>query len=62
MRTVVEDIDENCAASIFRDDVGSERKATHSKHLLKYGELYKKQLLRSDPIIFCNLEQENKLI
>ena len=58
--TVMDDIDENRAAGIFRASMGPEGKAMCGKYPLEHAELYKEQLLRSDPIIFSDLEEENK--
>merc|ERR1711982_272820 len=57
---VMEDIDENRASSIFRDAMGPEGKAMCGKYPLEHAELYKEQLLRSEPIIYSDLEEENK--
>ena len=58
--TVMEDIDENRASTIFTAAMGNAGKAMCGKYPLEHAELYKEQLLRSEPMILSDLEEENK--
>lgn len=54
----MEDLDEDAAATVFQQAM-QEGKAMCGKYPFEVAELYKEQLLRSDPLIFCDLEEEN---
>lgn len=58
MCTIVDDLDENAAATIFQQAM-QEGKAMCGKYPFERAELFKEQLLRSDPMIFTDLEDEN---
>lgn len=55
---IMEDLDEDAAATVFQQAM-QEGKAMCGKYPFEVAELYKEQLLRSDPMIFCDLEDEN---
>ena len=57
---VMEDIDEGLAATIFKSAQVA-GKAMCGKYPLEHAEMYVEQLLRSDPIIFAELEEEDKI-
>ncbi|KAG7364365.1 ATP-dependent Clp protease adaptor protein ClpS [Nitzschia inconspicua] len=59
MCAVVEDMDEDQAATVLRQ-ANQSGKAMAGKYPLEIAELYKEQLIRSDPMIFSDLEEENK--
>ena len=59
MCAVVEDMDEDQAATVFQQ-ANQEGKAMAGKYPMEIAELYKEQLIRSDPMIFSDLEEENK--
>jgi ATP-dependent Clp protease adapter protein ClpS len=56
---VVQDMDEDQASSVLQqaNRVG---KAMCGKYPFEMAELYKEQLIRSDPMIFSDIEEENK--
>ena len=56
---ILEDMDEDQASSIFTQAQAG-GKAMCGKYPYEYAELYKEQLLRSDPMIFSDIEEENK--
>ncbi len=56
---VVEDMDENQAATVLKQ-ANQSGKAMCGKYPFEMAELYKEQLIRSDPMIFSDLEEENK--
>ena len=58
MCAVVEDMDEDQAATVFQQ-ANQEGKAMAGKYPMEIAELYKEQLIRSDPMIFSDLEEEN---
>lgn len=58
LAAVVEDLDEDAAATVFQQAM-QEGKAMCGKYPFERAELFKEQLLRSDPMIFCDLEEEN---
>eukprot|EP00586_Coscinodiscus_wailesii_P020106 CAMPEP_0172495552 /NCGR_PEP_ID=MMETSP1066-20121228/71468_1 /TAXON_ID=671091 /ORGANISM="Coscinodiscus wailesii, Strain CCMP2513" /LENGTH=178 /DNA_ID=CAMNT_0013267297 /DNA_START=149 /DNA_END=685 /DNA_ORIENTATION=- len=60
MCEILEDMDESKAAIVF---TGAQQsgKAMCGKYPLEHAELYVEQLLRSDPMIFCDLEEEDKI-
>ena len=58
MCSIVEDLDEDAAATIFQQAM-QEGKAMCGKYPFERAELFKEQLLRSDPMIFADLEEEN---
>ena len=55
---IIEDLDEDAAATVFQQAM-QEGKAMCGKYPFERAELFKEQLLRSDPMIFCDLEEEN---
>lgn len=57
---VMEEIDEGLAATIFKSAQVA-GKAMCGKYPLEHAEMYVEQLLRSDPIIFAELEEEDKV-
>lgn len=57
---VMEEIDEGLAATIFKSAQVA-GKAMCGKYPLEHAEMYVEQLLRSDPIIFAELEEEDKI-
>jgi len=59
MCAVVDDMDEDQASSVLQqaNQVG---KAMCGKYPFERAELYKEQLIRSDPMIFSDIEEENK--
>jgi ATP-dependent Clp protease adapter protein ClpS len=59
MCAVVEDMDEDQAATVLQQ-ANQAGKAMCGKFPLEIAELYKEQLIRSDPMIFSDLEEENK--
>ena len=59
MCAIVEDMDEDQASSVLQQ-ANQSGKAMCGKYPLEIGELYKEQLQRSDPMIFTDLEEENK--
>ena len=59
MCAIFEDMDENKAASVFKQ-AQQGGKAMCGKYPYEYAELYKEQLLRSDPMIYSDVEEENK--
>lgn len=58
MCAVVDDVDEDQAATVLQQ-ANQEGKAMLGKYPFERAELYKEQLLRSDPLIYCDLEEEN---
>lgn len=56
---VMEDLDEDAAATIYQQ-AQSTGKAMCGKYPMEHAEVYKEQLLRSDPMIFTDLEDENE--
>ena len=50
--------DEDQAATVFQQ-ANQEGKAMAGKYPMEIAELYKEQLIRSDPMIFSDLEEEN---
>mmetsp|Transcript_33794 Transcript_33794/g.81312 ORF Transcript_33794/g.81312 Transcript_33794/m.81312 type:complete len:222 (-) Transcript_33794:173-838(-) len=59
MCAIVEDMDEDQAATVLQQSL-SEGKAMCGKYPMEIAELYKEQLIRSDPMIFCDMEEENQ--
>lgn len=59
MCEILEDMDENQAASVFKS-AQQGGKAMCGKYPLEHAEMYKEQLIRSDPMIFSDVEEENK--
>ena len=59
MCEIMEDMDENHAASVFKS-AQQGGKAMCGKYPLEHAEMYKEQLIRSDPMIFSDVEEENK--
>ncbi len=59
MCAIVDDMDEDQASTIVQqaNQVG---KAMCGKYPFEKAELFKEQLIRSDPMIFSDLEEENK--
>jgi ATP-dependent Clp protease adapter protein ClpS len=55
---VMEDLDEDAAVSVYQA-AQSSGKAMCGKYPMEHAEVYKEQLLRSDPTIFADLEDEN---
>lgn len=58
MCAIIEDLDEDQAATVFQQAM-SEGKAMCGKFPYERAEMFKEQLLRSDPMIFCDLQEEN---
>lgn len=58
MCAIVEDMDEGQAANVFQQ-AQQEGKAMCGKYPMEHAEMYKEQLIRSDPMIFSDLEEEN---
>ena len=58
MCAVVEDMDEDQAATVLQQSL-QEGKAMCGKYPMEIAELYKEQLIRSDPMIFSDMEEEN---
>lgn len=56
---IIDDLDEGAAATVFQQ-AQQEGKAMCGKYPMEHGEMYKEQLIRSDPMIFADLEEENK--
>ena len=56
---VVEDMDEDQAATVFQQ-AELNGKSMCGKYPFERAELFKEQLIRSDPMIFSDLEEENK--
>lgn len=56
---IVDDIDEDQANSVLQQATQS-GKAMCGKYPFERAELFKEQLIRSDPMIFTDLEEENK--
>ena len=59
MCAVVQDMDEDQASSVLQQ-ANSVGKAMCGKYPFEMAELYKEQLIRSDPMIFSDIEEENK--
>ena len=59
MCAVVEDMDEDQAVTVLQQ-ANQEGKAMCGKYPFERAELFKEQLIRSDPMIFSDLEEENK--
>ena len=55
---VMEDLDEDAALTIYKS-AQSAGKAMCGKYPQEHAEVYKEQLLRSDPTIYADLEDEN---
>jgi ATP-dependent Clp protease adapter protein ClpS len=55
---IMEDLDEDAALTIFKA-AQSAGKAMCGKYPQEHAEVYKEQLLRSEPTIFADLEEEN---
>jgi ATP-dependent Clp protease adapter protein ClpS len=58
MCAIMEDMDEDQAATVFKQ-ADMSGKAMCGKYPFEVAELYKEQLIRSDPMIFSDLEEEN---
>jgi ATP-dependent Clp protease adapter protein ClpS len=58
MCNVMDDMDEDQAATVFQQAKAA-GKAMCGKYPYERAELFKEQLLRSDPMIFVDLEEEN---
>jgi len=59
MCALLEDMDEDQASTIF-DQAQISGKAMCGKYPYEHAEMYKEQLARSDPMIYSDLEEENK--
>lgn len=59
MCAVIEDMDEDQASTVFQQ-AAQTGKAMCGKYPYERAELFKEQLIRSDPMIFSDLEEENK--
>lgn len=59
LTTIVEDMDEDHAATVF-EQAQLSGKAMCGKYPFERAELFKEQLIRSDPMVFSDLEEENK--
>ena len=60
MTEILEEMDESAAASIFKQAQAG-GKAMCGKYPLEHAEMYKEQFVRSDPMIFSDVEEENKV-
>lgn len=59
MCAVVEDMDEDQASTVFQQ-ASQSGKAMCGKYPFERAELFKEQLIRSDPMIFSDIVEENK--
>lgn len=59
MCAIMEDMDEDQASTVFQQ-AQAKGKAMCGKYPMEHAEMYKEQMLRSDPMIFCDIEDENK--
>jgi ATP-dependent Clp protease adapter protein ClpS len=59
MCEIMEDMDENQAASVYKSAQQS-GSAMCGKYPLEHAEMYKEQLVRSDPMIYGDVEEDNK--
>lgn len=55
---IVDDMDEDQASTVWKQAMAA-GKAMCGKYPFERAELFKEQLLRSDPMIFCDLVEEN---
>ena len=55
---IVEGMDEDAAATVFQQAQAA-GKAMCGKYPFERAELFKEQLLRSDPMIFADMQEEN---
>jgi ATP-dependent Clp protease adapter protein ClpS len=58
MCAIVDDLDEDAAATVFKQ-AQKAGKAMCGKYPFERAELFKEQLIRSEPMIFSDLEEEN---
>lgn len=58
MCAIMEDLDEDQAVTVLQQ-AQQEGKAMCGKYPFEVAELYKEQLIRSDPMIFADMEEEN---
>jgi ATP-dependent Clp protease adapter protein ClpS len=56
---IVEDMDEDQAATVLKQ-ANAGGKAMCGKYPFERAELFKEQLIRSEPMIFTDMEEENK--
>ena len=59
LTSILEDMDEDQAATVF-EQAQISGKAMCGKYPFERAELFKEQLIRSEPMIFSDLEEENK--
>eukprot|EP00527_Entomoneis_sp_CCMP2396_P007529 CAMPEP_0198154204 /NCGR_PEP_ID=MMETSP1443-20131203/67727_1 /TAXON_ID=186043 /ORGANISM="Entomoneis sp., Strain CCMP2396" /LENGTH=157 /DNA_ID=CAMNT_0043820835 /DNA_START=105 /DNA_END=578 /DNA_ORIENTATION=- len=59
MCAIIDDLDEGAAATVYQQAMAT-GKAMCGKYPFERAELFKEQLLRSVPMIFADLEDENK--
>ena len=59
MCAIMEDMDEDQASTVYQQ-AQARGKAMCGKYPMEHAEMYKEQMLRSDPMIFCDIEDENK--
>ena len=59
MCAILDDMDEDAASTIL-NQAQIAGKAMCGKYPFEHAEMYKEQLARSDPIIYADLEEENK--
>lgn len=59
MCDILEDMDEDAASTIF-NQAQIAGKAMCGKYPFEHAEMYKEQLARSDPMIYSDIEEENK--
>lgn len=57
MCEIMEDMDENHAATVFKS-AQQGGQAMCGKYPLEHAEMYKEQLVRSDPMIYCDVQKE----
>ena len=59
MCAIMEDMDEDEASTFFQQ-AQARGKTMCGKYPMEHAETYKEQMLRSIPMIFCDIEDENK--
>ena len=57
---IIDDMDEDRAMHVLEASIES-GKAVFGKYPLETAEMYKEQFIRSDPIIYADIEEENKI-
>eukprot|EP00978_Attheya_sp_CCMP212_P011393 scaffold28114_cov53-Attheya_sp.AAC.2 len=59
MTDIIEDMDDNAATTVYRQAM-STGKAMCGKYPLEHAEMYSELLLRSEPMIYTQVEEENE--